>query len=148
MHIALLILQLLTGDISHDIQVAYFKIHQSGEEIAVDFVFEKEDVHLTLGTNDKELTDQSMQAYLEEHFSLIIDDQKQSLVYGAMAIQEKHITLQAKPKAQISQIKTLKIENTCLLDIKKHSNIIQIRLYDQARDFLMNKDRTEIHVQY
>jgi uncharacterized protein YuzE len=65
-----------------------------------------------------------------------------------MKNREKHIYIKASLTKPLKNISSLEIENNCLLDIDGHSNIIEIRLENQERDFLMNKRRTFIKVNY
>lgn len=133
---------------THDIQVAYFKIYQDNNLVYVDFVFEKEDIIQMMNARHSTLTNQGLQKYLQEHFSLRIDNQEINLFYGNINISNKHIQIQGSLSVPIQTIHTIDIMNTCLLELTKHSNIIKLRIHDLERDFLMNSDRTSIRVQY
>ena len=43
-----------------------------------------------------------------------------------------------------TKIQTLKIENTCFIETKDHSNLIQIDINNNPKDYRMNKERTMI----
>lgn len=133
---------------SHDIQVAYFKIHQEENAICIDFVFELDDVVATFEEQKKTLTDEHFKKYLEKHFSLRINNEVQNFTFEEMQFKSKHIRLRGNLQKIEQPIKSIILENTCLLNIDNHSNIIEIKLFEQERDFLMNKHRTEINVTY
>ena len=131
---------------SHDIQVAYFKISEDQDTLRIDFVFEKEDLLETLDKQQGEVSKEQLQIYLREHFSLLINDKKEDIVLGDMRTEEKHLFMRGVLAHLNQKITSLEVHNTCLLNIDDHSNIIEIRLHDQERDFLMNSDRNNIKV--
>lgn len=133
---------------SHDIQVAYFKVYEEDKIVFVDFIFEKEDILNILSHGQTKLSSQELQSYVQENFSLVINNKKRNLTLGAMDVKEKHIHIQGNLKQTIQSISSLKINNSCLLGIENHSNIMQIRFHELERDFLMNTDRTTINVKY
>lgn len=133
---------------SHDVQIALFKIHQDQDKIHVQFVFEKEDIIQTLGCSDEEFNEEKLFTYLNNNFSIIINNSKKTLEYSSVELKNKHMHLKAKIPFQNELIQSLDIENSCLLNIKKHSNIIEVRLNEEERDFLMNKNRTSIQIKY
>jgi len=145
---SLLILLCLLKLPTHDIQVAFFKIYQEQDAVSIDFVLEKEDVLVAFDMSEISFSQDNLKAYLDNNFSLTINDQKQNLEFGDLNIKNKHLYMQATLPSTKESIKSLHISNSCLLDIKGHSNIIEIRILDQERDFLMNVDRTKISVQY
>lgn len=136
------------GVFSHDIQVAYYKIYEDQNLVCVDFVFEKEDIVHTFTNVKPEFLIDTLQTYLQKHFTLRINSQEKILDYTKKELTAKHIHIQGSISSQIQTIKSLEINNTCLLNIEKHSNIIKIRLDKEERDFLMNSERTTITVNY
>ena len=133
---------------SHDIQVAFFKIYEGDHIVHIDFVFEKEDLLLALDQDESNTLNEELQHYLQENFSITINNKIRSLNYSKAIIENKHISINGSLSKQIEAISSIKIANKCLLNIDDHSNIIEIRLQDQERDFLMNTDRTTISVNY
>ena len=144
----LLFLCLFFGINSHDIQVAFYKIEDKNENLHIEFVLEKDDIQSTFTEIKSELSDENLQKYLSENFFLFINNEKQYLSFSKMQVKNKHIYLQGSLPKLEHAITSLAIKNTCLLNIEGHSNIIQIRLHDEERDFLMNTDRTSITINY
>ncbi len=132
----------------HDIQVAHFKIHEENNRILVEFVLEREDVLSTFQANNIPFTDKKFKDYLHSNFSVSINSIHQEIAYGDILVKNKHIHLNGYLPAFDENIHVLEIANTCLLNIEDHSNIIEIKLHDQQRDFLMNSDRTSIRITY
>lgn len=132
----------------HDIQIAYFKIYEVQNVIHIDFKFEKEDIIQTLNIEESSLSKERIKAYVNENFSLSVNNEIRALEYSTLESKEKHIYLKGSFSKPNSLLKSIEITNTCLLSINNHSNIIEFRLFDQERDFLMNKDRTKINVKF
>lgn len=138
----------LLASISHDIQVAYFKIYEKGDQLVVDFVFEREDLLEALGQKQSDLEDAHIHSYLEEKFAVRINGKRIEIGFNYIDVKEKHVHLSGSLMGKIETINTIEIDNHCLLDIYKHSNIVELRLFDQERDFLMNAERTNIKINY
>jgi len=143
----LFFLLLFFGSSPHDIQVAYYKISQD-DLVHVDFVFEAEDLRQTLKNSADGFSQKGAEEYLEQHFAISLNGKVQKLSYGDMDVKHRHVYINATIKNLSEPITTLEISNTCLLNIQDHSNVIEINLHQQERDFLMNKNRTEIVVNY
>lgn len=143
----LLIALCITGTMAHDIQVAFFKFYQVDGALTMEFVLEKEDVIQALSISNSKLSNETLKTYLGDNFSLSINSVTQNLSYGDMVLKNKHIYIKSNLSKPPTVIKTLAIENTCLLSIDNHSNIVEFRIDGQERDFLMNRDRTTIDIE-
>ncbi len=139
---------LFSGFYSHDIQVAFFKLHQENEDFTMEIVMEKDDLESTFDELDIILTNNNLQDYLHENLSLLINKEKQTLCFEKMQIKNKHISLKCNIHEMNEIVQSLELRNTCLLNNENHSNIIEIRIGERERDFLMNKERTTIIVKY
>jgi len=146
MHLLVFILVSLWS--SHDVQVAFYTISQEDDSIIIDFEFEKDDILLEFQLSNTELSIPNFENYLEEHFSCTINQRAQDLSFEATTFDDKHVSTRAKVSGIQNQISDITIDNTCLISIEEHSNIIQVHLHEKQRDFLMNKDRTQIRIQY
>lgn len=144
----ILFLSLFLSATSHDVQVAFYKIYKVKQQVVVDFVFEKEDVFQILNLSETSLTNEALQSYLRNNFSMKINGASAYLEYHELSIKGKHLHLSGSVKEKVKKIKTLEIDNLCLLEIADHSNIIELKLSRKQRDFLMNKERTNILVNY
>jgi len=138
---------LFLGLYTHDIQVAFFKIHQEADQLNIDFVFEKEDLNFLLD-KDEILSNERLEDYINNNFLISVDHQKSNLSFGKVTVEEKHVHINGFITTTSQAIKSLEIKNTCLLDIEDHSNIIEVRINNRERDFLMNNDRTSLQISY
>lgn len=136
---------LFFGICSHDIQVTYYKIHQEDSNLVIDFVFENQDIINVLETN---LSDAVLQVYVNSNFSISLNGNLENLVFEDMNIRGDHIHLTGNIPIMNQKISDIEITNTCLLDIEDQSNIIEVRLHETQRDFLMNNERTTIQINY
>lgn len=141
----IILLLLFSRSISHDVQVAYYKIYQETSMLNIEFVFENEDI---TGVLESPMSDEDLQEYISSHFSISINDNPQNLIYNNFKIKGSHIYIVAAIPNVTEKISTINISNTCLLNIEDQSNIVNLRLHEQERDFLMNKDRTSIRITY
>lgn len=138
----------LLSTVSHDIQVAYFKIYKKGDILMTDVIFEKDDLLEILGNEESELLGSDVVSYLKLNFALKINNASIDLDFGEAVIKDNHVYVSGSFSQPIESISLIEINNNCLLRIKNHSNIIQLRLYDEERDFLMNSERTNIKIKY
>ena len=148
MHSYLIIISwLLVSSMAHDIQVGYFKIHQSEDQVYIDITLEKNDILHVFG-EDIQFTEEALFAYLNKNFSVSINMAEHQIEFNTLDIKEKHIHVTAIFPYTVEAVNSLKVNNTCLLDVDDQSNVIEIRLNNQERDFLMNNDRTTINVEF
>ncbi|MBT8220030.1 MAG: hypothetical protein KJP00_09400 [Bacteroidia bacterium] len=149
MNLALPILLILSSIIhEHDIQIATFRIYQASDKILLDANFESEDLSLVLEVPEHELTSTIVEAYLQKETAFLFNGSQQTLNVRSIKSNGKHVSVHSEFEGSYHSIETMEIQNTCLLDIASHSNIIKIRLNDQERDFLMNHKRNRIEIQF
>lgn len=139
-------LLLLFSFTSHDVQVANFTIYQESEKLCFDVVFEQDDIEKTFAERQINFTSETMQQYLTDNFVVKVNGKKSTLSYNKVERKLRHIYLSGNLSSTKKKIKTINIKNTCLLNIEDHSNIIELRLRNQERDFLMNTGRKEIDI--
>jgi len=130
---------------SHDIQVAHYKIHQEENNLIVEFVFEKKDLLTIL--ND-ETSEQDLLQYINSNFFISANGSPQMITFKTIDHREKHVNIVGNIPKINEKINSVYIQNTCLLNIENQSNIIEIKLHNKQRDFLMNKGRTSIEINY
>lgn len=142
------ILLFCVSPVNHDIQVAFFKIHQEGKELKLELIFEKEDAIQQLRISEKDLFSAVIESYVLDHFSIEINGQKSKYAFCNIEFKEDHIIMHGKAFLTTKKIQNVAIKNSCLNSVDGHSNIIELRLNNQERDFLMNIDRTQIDVSF
>ncbi len=135
---------LLFGLNNHDVQVALFKIHQDEQNVYVDFFIEKDEILQSLTKSEINFSEATLKVYIQDHFTLVLNDEEQKLFFKEVSIKNKHIHLQSLSPFPFRKVNTIGIFNSCLIDLEDHSNILEIRLNNEERDFLMNKNRTSV----
>jgi len=148
MRLILLILALFSSQINHDIQVAYFKIYSDLDALIIEVNFEIEDLTGELSASQSEIDLYILKSYLDKNFNLKINGIEAILNVVGYSIKAKHLKLNCRVDSIQKNISHLEINNTCLLAIKNHSNVIDIILNNKERSFLMNEERTEISVNF
>ncbi len=146
MKLKLLLLFIASSLCSHDVQTAFFTIKQKSDTVFVEMIFETDDIVEALNAPSENISTSQMQTYLEKHFQIEVNDIPYSYRISKPKSKKGHLKCKAILNQSIEKIESIKISNDCLLHIEDHSNIIEIRLNDQERDFLMNKDRTSIQI--
>lgn len=131
---------------THDVQVATFTIYQDAGQLQFEIVLEQEDLEHTFAERQIDLKESAIKTYLKDKVEISINKKSSLLSYDKVESRSHHIYVSGNISQPKKKIKTIQIKNTCLLNIEEHSNIIQIRLNDQERDFLMNKDRQELEI--
>lgn len=133
---------------SHDIQVAFFKIYEEDNYLYIKFELEKDDVITEFTLTHTAWSDAHMKQYLDQNFSCSVNGIEQKMKFESLHTDEKHISLLAKLDKVDSKVSKIEIDNTCFSNIEDHSNIIEVFLNDNERDFLMNNARTHIQINY
>lgn len=139
-------LLLLTS--AHDVQVAMFKLHQEESKIVLDVTIETKDLIKELQITEQDITIELLKKYLSDNLEIQFDDKSAEVIINGYDRKAKHLNLQALIIGHEKKFQSIRIFNTCLLSIEDQSNIIEIRLRDQERDFLMNNERTSITIKF
>ena len=135
--------------IDHDIQVSTFTVYQRpSDKIKLDVVMEIDDLSDELKTTADQLTPNLLETYLNSQTAFKFNGSGKMLRVNAVAVKAKHLIIQSEFEGAVHSVHTLEIQNTCLLGVEDQSNIIEIRLNDQERDFLMNSSRKKIKIEW
>ena len=140
----LLLVSLFVTTYTHDIQVAYFTFHQEDGQLLIDINFEKEDLLSTLDLTEEDLTNGHILSYLKENFEVKLNGIETHFRLKNVDQKENHLQIVCLVGTSPTKLNSIIVDNTCFLDIEDHSNIIEIKLENQERGFLSNKDRTNI----
>lgn len=132
----------------HDVPVATFHITASKAIINLDITFDLEDFTESLEIKTTEVNLKNVQAYLDENTSFQFNDQVANFKMTEVKIVRDHIKARGTFGKVEKNIRTIKVENTCLNNVLRHSNIIQIDLNNQSKDYRMHKKRTVISLAY
>ncbi len=145
--LAICLLLIFKSSFSHDIQVASFTIYEEEEQLRFDVVLEHKDIVRTFAERQKEPNENEIRNYILDNVGVFINKKECKISFDKVENKSHHIYLKGKLSTPIKKVKIIEIKNTCLLNIEGHSNVIQLRLNNQERDFLMNINRKEIIVQ-
>lgn len=132
----------------HDVPVAVFQITESKGMANLEITFDLEDFTQSLDITTNEVNLKNMQKYLDKNTSFQFNTRVAKINVSEVKIARDHIKVKGDFGKVEKNIKTLKIENTCLNNIHQHSNVIQVDLNNKSRDFRMHKKRTVIDLEY
>ena len=132
----------------HDVPIAMFHITESNDVIQIGITLDLEDFSESLDIKMEEVNLKMIQHYLDQHTSFQFNTQVAKLNISTFKIVRDHIRVKGKFEKVAQKIKTLKVENTCLNNVSSHSNIIQVDLNNETKDYRMHKKRTVINLSY
>lgn len=141
----LLFHSLFTHNLTHDIQVALYRIYidEATKDLSIDITFELNDFNEVDYTN-KAGFEKFIKSYLTKHTQFEFDAKAYPIEIMNLEYQDKHLKVHGRFAKEDSEIHQITILNSCLIESTNHSNIIEIRLADQERDFLMDSQRQQI----
>lgn len=132
----------------HDVPVAIFHITESNGIIEIDITFDLEDFSKSLDNKATEVNLENVQNYLTKNTCFQFNSQVANLKISEVIIVRDHIKVKGSFGKTMESIDTIKIKNTCLNNISRHSNVIQIDLNNESKDYRMHSKRTVINLEY
>ena len=142
------LLAMSSAKITHDAVSATFNVIERGHVLLLEIDFDEE-IFIKFGdAKSLKVTKEDFSKYLNVTTSWEFDGIKiipQVLKIKSDREHTKVICFLSRAK---KNIKTVKIKNNFLIDVKDHSNIIKLDINDSFKDFRMYKNRTELEVTY
>lgn len=149
MYLILFVLfELISVNPFHDIQVAFFKIEHDSYGLSLDIKTELNHFTKAADLEDASVTEALIKYYVSKNLSILINGDPAEISVGSYKVEDRHLHIHAKINYQERDINRITLTNTFLLSLDDHSNIIEFRLKDQLRDFLMNEKRKQITVEF
>lgn len=143
----LIILFLISTFFSHDMQVATYTLSKEDGATMLYINMESKDLSKVLQLPKANIEIENIDRYLQDNNQFSFNGIKKDFKLLDLNTKAKHFVIKAKFIDPPTKIETIEIWNSCLLEIDDQSNIIQIRLKNQERDFLMNKHRSFIKIE-
>lgn len=132
--------------INHNGPMAVFKIYQESETIHLDITLDAEDLAQELRLGPPDISKDVMEKYLRSNTSFIFDNIINELDIVDFDFVGEHLKINGVFITEIAITKQLEIINNCLLNVDNQSNIIQIDLNGDSKDYRMHKKRNSITV--
>ncbi len=132
----------------HDVPIAMFRIQQAATTLTLDLSLDAEDLAKEIKLPSTKITKSVFQQYLNANTSFRFNDQDNTLLIMDLNLSGDHFKVKAIFEIPVSTIKKLEITNTCLLQVPKQSNILQIDINKTTKDFRMHYQRKKITVTY
>jgi len=150
-----LILLLQPFNFVHDVALATFNIQQEDKFLILNIKLDKEDLENILqtgATKTADLTKETklLQQYVNQHFYLLVNDQKVNFQVELISQNDYFYHIQLSSNNEFEEfIRNVQLKNTCLIEtVQGHSNIVNFNINEKSRSFRMHKDRKRIEVQY
>jgi len=131
----------------HDVAVATFTIYQDADSLRLDVNFDVHDISDALKKKPNDITAEMVETYLNDHTEFRFDGERKTLSVKELKKKRGHLIVQLEFKTAGLEFSNIQLRNTCLIEVEEHSNLLEIRLNNQERDFRMDKNRTYIEVQ-
>lgn len=136
----------------HDVKISIFELQSKNNFLEFSMQFDKKDLAKAICMISPIKVSEhfdNIQDYLASNLSLHFNDEKVQICFTQLREDEYHVKINAMIYYPEASIKTIKVVNTCLIDIiDENLNIVNTRLYNKFRSFRMDKERTSIFIEY
>ncbi len=132
----------------HKVPLAVFHITESNTTIQMAITFDLADFSESSEIKPDEVNLRTMQKYLDKNLILEFNTQEISFEISEVKMVKDHLKVKGSFGEITQKIKNLEVKNTCLNNISRHSNIIQIDLNNESKDYRMHKNRRVIRSTY
>ncbi len=130
----------------HDVPVADFTLTISDRYLDIDIMMEQEDLQSILLLQSAEPTGADISDYLQDNFSLKVNNKPLSLNYCHIELNYGHYLIQAEHQLEDTNPTFIEIKNTCLLKVPNQINNTFLHYNSKRRGFKMDNSRTTIQV--
>lgn len=146
--LSLALLTMSSINIAHESVSASFNIIKKGHVLLLEIEFDDENFIKFGETESLKVTKKDFQKYLNQTTSWEID----GIILTPQILSVKSIREHTKVICYLSKakenIKSVRVKNEFLIDVKDHSNIIKLDINNTFKDFRMHKKRIELEVIY
>lgn len=146
--LSLALLTMSSINIAHESVSASFNIIKKGHVLLLEIEFDDENFIKFGETENLKVTKKDFQKYLNQTTSWEID----GIILTPQILSVKSIREHTKVICYLSKakenIKSVRVKNEFLIDVKDHSNIIKLDINNTFKDFRMHKKRIELEVIY
>lgn len=132
----------------HDSITATFNVFEKGHVVLLKIQFNTSDYIFVKPSRGVDITKDNFNEYLDATTSWEIDGEVINPKVLSIKTSKHHTEVLCFMSEKKENIKTVKIKNEFLLDIKSHSNIVMLDLNEIAKDYRLYQKRREIVVAY
>lgn len=144
---------------AHSFEMAYYDILESGKGYHLKISYDRDDIRKEITTKYPHILEMSEATaaqelehclidYVEKHVSFQFDNQEVKFIEWSFEYEQTLTQISIKLKTKSKKVKNITVINTCLIQNKKHNNIIRSYLYDRDRHFRLTKDRQKTTIAY
>ena len=135
----------INGFMPHDVPLAIFTLSQNQDQIALTIKMEYEDANKVFQLEDSEFSTVIFEQLINTTSTLEFDGIPAKIQVQEVKMEGEHVRIIANINPT-DYCQKIAITSTLLNSIPNHSNIIQLRLGQEDRDFRMHKSRTRIEI--
>lgn len=146
--ISILLSILFSMSMSHDIAIAIFKIYEENNITKLEIRMDALDLSDAVNVDVSKLNKDNISNYLERNLLLKFDNTEVNYKLESLQYKGDHINIFATVLTVPANFNFIDVDNKCLIHIKGHSNIMQIELKDDVKDYRMHLERQHISVEY
>ena len=146
--ILILLSTFLSMSFSHDIAIAIFKIYEENNIEKLEIRMNALDLSEALKLDVSKLDKENITIYLENNLSFKFDENIIDYKIEILEFEGDHIIINTTLSCVPEKYESIAIDNSCLINIKGHSNIMQIELRNEVNDYRMHVERQRIHVNF
>jgi hypothetical protein len=132
----------------HESISATFNVIKRGHVLMLEIDFDEENFIISGESSSLHITKEEFSNYLNKTTSWEFDGEK--LIPQVLEIKpgEHHTKVICYLSKYKENIKSVTIKNSFLMNVKSHSNIVQLDINNTFKDFRLHKGRREIKVDY
>lgn len=151
-YISILYYALFNHFISHDVNLALYKINIYKNEVHTTIHFEQDHLRIVIPNidhlNNHKIRKRSIEQFLQQNTSWRFNNQEYIPEVNHIHKEENHYIISLHPYQISSEIKKIELTNLCFLEqIEDLSNVVHLIQEEQKmRGFHMNKSRTKISI--
>ncbi|WP_299017852.1 DUF6702 family protein [uncultured Polaribacter sp.] len=146
--ICIVLLTISSTKPTHDSVSATFNIIKKGHVLLLEIEFDEENYIKFGDANSLEVTKQDLEKYLNKTTSWYFDGKETTPQVLTITSQREHAKVLCFLVEARKNVKTVKVKNEFLIDVKDQANIIKFDLNNSYKDFRLHKGRTQIEVNY
>lgn len=141
-------LTLSSTNFTHESISATFNIIERGHVLMLEIDFDDENFIKYGESKSLKITKEDFGKYLNETTSWEIDGKELTPQILSLKSVREHTKVICFLSNAKKNIKTVKVRNEFLIDVKDHSNIIKLDINKSFKDFRMHKKRIQLEVVY
>lgn len=132
----------------HEVSIAIFRVSESSESIDLHITLDAADYCKETKSEEDKIALPTITKYLEQNFTLEINGEPAPYILTDLKSTGDHLQLKGHLVKKPASIQNISTTNKVMLNISDQSNILELDLNDERRDYRMHEERQRVFVEY